>query len=847
MPESKRVLIVGGVAGGASTAARLRRLSEDAEIVIFERGENISFANCGMPYHIGGTIADRKRLLVQTPEAMRKRFGIDVRTRSEVTAIDRQGRQVTVRDLATGKETSERYDVLVLSPGAEPIRPPIPGADGKLVFTLRGMADMDAIKQAIDANKPAHAVVVGGGYIGLEMTEALRQRNIGVTLVELARQVFIPADPEMVAPLHEELRKHGVDLRLGVSVDAIREENGRLAVTLCDGQVIEAGLVILAIGVRPEVKLAKQAGLELGATGAIQVDEHMRTSDPSIYAVGDAVEVTHLVSGAKAVLPLAGPANRQGRVAADNICGIESTYRASQGTAICKVLDLAIGMTGLSEKALKKAGMKYEKVYVHPVSHASYYPGAAPMSLKLLFDPTSGKVLGAQAVGAEGIDKRIDVLAVAIRAGLTVSDLEKQELSYAPPYGSAKDPVNYAGFVAGNVLRGRVRLCHVEDILNVRADQVILDVRMPAEIAAGAIPGALNIPVDELRQRLGELPRDKEILVTCQVGLRGYLACRILAQKGFTCRNLSGGYKTYKAFTDMMSKGQAAAALAASRTGEKVPVSDPKPSSDMPAVRQVDARGLQCPGPIMQLKAAMDKVEPGQTVSIVASDPAFGRDVAAWCHSTGHRLIEVVPEGRDVRALIQRNGVCHAPGAPTGGPAACQPTLVPRLSSLAPEDSPRISTKTKTLVVFSGDLDKALAAFIIANGAAAMGSRVTMFFTFWGLNILRRPEKIGVAKGLVERMFGWMMPRGAGRLSLSRMNMAGLGAAMIKGIMRKKNVQSLPELIASAQAAGVRLVVCSMSMDLMGIQREELIDGIEEGGVAMYLDNAEAGTVNLFI
>jgi len=554
MAERKRILIVGGVAGGASAATRARRLSEDAEIVLFERGEHISFANCGMPYHIGGTIADRGRLLVQTPEGMRERYRLDVRTRTEVLRIDRAARKVLVRNLATGEEIEEPYDALILSPGAAPVRPPIPGADHPLVFTLRTLGDMDRIKQVVDEQKPAQAVVIGGGYIGLEMTEALRQRGVGVTLVELAAQVFSAADPEMVAPIQQELESNGVDLRLGASVTAIREEDGRLEVRLSTGEAVACGLAIMAIGVRPEATLARDAGLATGQFGGIVVDEHMRTSDPAIYAIGDAVEVPHLVGGRPAFIPLAGPANRQGRIAADNIFGRPSVYKSSQGTAICKVFGLAIGMTGLSEKALKRAGRPYEKVYIHPTSHAGYYPGAKQMSLKLLFDPKGGGILGAQAVGADGIDKRIDVLAVAMRAHMTVHDLKDLELSYAPPYGSAKDPVNYAGFVASNVLAGDVALCHVADVTSPRPDQVLLDVRTPGEVEAGTIPGARNIPVDELRTRLAELPKDKEILAFCQVGLRGYLACRILSQNGFKCRNLSGGYKTYKAAT-AMAKG----------------------------------------------------------------------------------------------------------------------------------------------------------------------------------------------------------------------------------------------------------------------------------------------------
>jgi NADPH-dependent 2,4-dienoyl-CoA reductase/sulfur reductase-like enzyme/peroxiredoxin family protein/rhodanese-related sulfurtransferase/TusA-related sulfurtransferase len=837
MPERKRILIVGGVAGGASAATRARRLSEDAEIVLFERGEHVSFANCGMPYHIGGAIRERGRLLVQTPEGLRQRYRLDVRTRTEVVRIDRAARKVLVRNLATGEETQEPYDALILSPGAAPIRPPIPGADHPLVFTLRTLGDMDRIKRLVDEKKPAQAVVIGGGYIGLEMTEALRERGVGVALVELASQVFSPADPEMVAPLHQELAAKGVDLRLGASVTAIREEGGGLEVRLSTGEAIACGLVIMAIGVRPEATLARDAGLEIGQSGGIVVDDHMRTADPSIYAIGDAIEVAHFVGGHRAFIPLAGPANRQGRIAADNIFGRPSVYKSTQGTAICKIFGLSIGMTGLAEKALKRAGRPYEKVYVHPTSHAGYYPGAAPMSLKLLFDPRGGRILGAQAVGAAGVDKRIDVLAVALRAHMTVHDLQDLELSYAPPYGSAKDPVNYAGFVASNVLAGDAALCHVEDVISPRPDQVLLDVRTPGEVEAGTIPGARNIPVDELRTRLAELPKDKEILAFCQVGLRGYLACRILSQNGFKCRNLTGGYKTYKAATAMAAGVKPPAPRAAPAAGAGRPTIAPDTQAVMPpdppaspaklqVAREIDARGLQCPGPIMRLRAELETLAEGQALAITVSDPGFAADAAAWCHSTGHALAGVERTDGACRATVVKRGKPLCAAAET--PAACRP-------------------KGKTLVVFSGDFDKAMAAFIIANGAAAMGSAVTMFFTFWGLNILRRPEAVRVKKNLIERMFGWMMPRGAERLGLSKMHMGGMGLSLIKGIMRKKNVSSLPDLIASARAAGVRLVACSMSMDLMGIHREELIDGVEEGGVAMYLDSAEAAAVNLFV
>jgi len=588
------------------------------------------------------------------------------------------------------------------------------------------------------------------------------------------------------------------------------------------GRVISCGLVILAVGVRPEVKLAAEAGLTIGQRKGIVVDDHMRTSDPDIYAVGDAVEVQDLVGGFATVIPLAGPANRQGRIAAVNALGGDAIYERTQGTAICKVFDLAVGMTGLSEKALKRAGLAYEKVYVHPASHAGYYPGATQMSLKLLFHPENGKVLGAQCVGADGVDKRIDVLAVAIRAGMTVYDLEKLDLAYAPPFGSAKDPVNYAGFVAANVLRKEVRVCHVADVLNPGPKQLLLDVRTTPEVQQGTIPGSVHIPLDELRRRLGELPKDKEVLVFCQIGLRGYLACRILSQNGVACRNLSGGYKTYGQAMGQMSDKPKVQREVKEDTGQTGQDLRPVPDGHIQVVEEIDACGLQCPGPIMQLKQAMDQIQPGQAVRISVSDPAFVKDLDGWCHTTGNRLREKQLLKGVLRAVIEKG----------------QPSQTPVQTGTA---------NHKTLVVFSDAFDKAVAAFIIANGASAMGSDVTMFFTFWGLNLLRRAQSVPVRKTFIERMFGWMMPRGADKTTLSKMNMAGLGTAMIKGIMRKKNVLSLPELIATAQHHGVHLVACTMTMDLMGIKREELIDGVEEGGVATYLDKAGSANVNLFI
>ncbi|HEH9415410.1 TPA: FAD-dependent oxidoreductase [Aeromonas salmonicida] len=550
----KRILIVGGVAGGASAAARARRLSETAEIVMFERGEFVSFANCGLPYHIGGDIQDRSALLLQTPQSFKRRFNVDVRVFHDVIDIDRAGKTLLVRNLLTGEERRESYDQLLLSPGAAPIRPPFPGIDSPGVHTLRNIPDMDRILAALQRDDPRHVTVVGGGFIGLEMMEALHQRKLDVSLLELSDQVMAPVDKEMANMLHARIREEGIDLRLRTGLSAIERLDGQpaqtvstgLRLTLSDGTRLDTGLLILAIGVKPETLLAAKAGLELGPRGGIKVDAGMRTSDPFIHAVGDAVEETDFVTGESVLIPLAGPANRQGRIAADNMLGRAETYKKTQGTAICKLFDLAVASTGLNEKRLVQLGLPFEKAYVHPGSHASYYPGAHPVSLKLLFAP-DGKIYGAQAIGKDGVDKRIDVLAVAQRAGLTVFDLQDLELTYAPPFGSAKDVINMAGFVASNHLKGDTILCHAAEVQARHPHQQVLDVRNGPELdKLGRIPGALHIPLDELRARLNELPRDKELLISCQVGLRGHVACRLLSQHGFKVKNLSGGFKTWQ-------------------------------------------------------------------------------------------------------------------------------------------------------------------------------------------------------------------------------------------------------------------------------------------------------------
>jgi len=550
-----KLLIVGGVAGGASAAARARRLAEDAHIILFERGPDVSFANCGLPYYVGGEIADRERLLVTTPEGLRTRFNLDVRIHSSVEAIDRAAKKVRVRELTSGRDYEETYDKLLLAPGAAPLRPPIPGLELPGVLTLRNLQDSDRIKAHVDRGVQ-QAVVVGAGFIGLELVENFVRRDIATTLVELQDQVLPPLDREMTAPILETLRAQAVRVLLGQSAVGLEPAPEGLSVRLKSGSRLAAQLVILGVGVRPENQLAVEAGLEVGPRGGIRVNQYLQTSDPDIYAVGDAIEVTDFVSGDPTQVPLAGPANRQGRIAADNLCGRSVQYRGTQGTAILGFFDRTAAMTGASEKSLRRTQRPYCKVYVHPAHHAGYYPGAEQMTLKVLFHPDTGKLLGAQAVGGAGVDKRIDVLAVAIQAGMTVFDLEEMELAYAPQYGSAKDPVNMAGFVASGLLRGDHPQVDIETVLAASPDNrpVVVDVRTPEEFAAGHIPGAVHVPVDELRSRLRELPREREIATYCQVGQRGYLATRILLQAGFTAKNIGGGYHTYEMFRHSQSE-----------------------------------------------------------------------------------------------------------------------------------------------------------------------------------------------------------------------------------------------------------------------------------------------------
>ncbi|MBD3421039.1 MAG: CoA-disulfide reductase [Chitinivibrionales bacterium] len=818
-----KTVIVGGVAGGGSAAARLRRLDEKAEIVMFERGEYISFANCGLPYYIGGVIKERDDLLVVKPQLMKDRFNVDVRTSSEVTAINRDRKTVTVHDKVNNNEYEESYDKLVLSPGAAPIRPPLPGINSSRIFTLRNIPDTDAIADAVDKGKATKAVVVGGGFIGLEMVENLHHRGLQVTLIEMAPQVMAPLDFEMAAMLHQHLQLKGIEFYLNDGVQRFEDTDKGISTTLAGGRTIDASLVILAIGVRPETKLAREAGLEINK--GIIVNSKMQTSDPDILAVGDAVEINDFASGNRTLIPLAWPANKQGRIAADTIAGLDTHYRGTQGTAIAQLFDLTVASTGLNEKQLKAFGISYSKSFTHSAHHAGYYPGAIPLSIKLLFAPQSGKIFGAQIVGVKGVDKRIDVLAMAIRSGMTVFDLEEIELAYAPPYSSAKDPVIMAGFVASNIIAGRTRAIHWHDIAAIQKENgYLLDVRTREEFNLGAIDGAVNIPIDELRNRLDEIPRDKPVNVYCQIGLRGYVACRMLSQSGFDAANLSGGYKTWRFTTLKQANEDIYDSDKVELSDNIIAVGDRRPGDTADHI--VDACGLQCPGPIMQLYQKIEAANAQETIDVYATDQGFYNDVGAWCAKTGHKLESLALEEGVVKARIRKS-------------------IMDKDASQSPR-LPR-TFEGKTIVLFSGDFDKAMAAMIIANTSASMGKNVSIFFTFWGLNLLRKDSPVRVRKNLIENMFGKMMPRGPAKFTLSKMNMLGAGTAMMKGIMRKKKVNSLEDLMQSALQSGVRFIACQMTMELMGIKPQELIDGIEFGGAATYVGTTDDATMNLFI
>lgn len=810
-------IIIGGVAGGATAAARIRRADEGAEIVMLERGKYISYANCGLPYYIGGVISDRERLFVQTPESFGKRFNIDVRVENEVVEIQPKEHTVTIRR-KDGSQYKETYDKLLLSPGASPVRPPLPGIDSEGIFTLRNVNDTDRIKTYLTAKNVKRAVVVGAGFIGLEMAENLHHAGVNVSVVEMGNQVMAPVDFSIAAHLHQHLTQKGVSLYLEQAVAAFERKGNEIRVILKSGETIVADMVILSIGVRPETTLAKAAGLRIGETGGIWVDEYLQTSEADIYVVGDAIEFPHPITGKPWLDYLANPANRQGRIVADNMVeGNKYAYEGAIGTAIAKVFDMTVASTGLAAKRLKQLGMEYAVSVTHSGSHAGYYPDALPLTVKLVFHPKTGKLYGAQSVGYDGVDKRIDQIALLIKQGGTVYDLIRLEHAYAPPFSSAKDPIAIAGYVASNIISGAMPAITWRELLATdRSSVMLLDVRTAEEFSFGSLPGAVNIPLDDLRERMQELPKEKEIIVFCAVGLRGYLAQRILRGHGYTAvRNLIGGYKTFATANAPIGK-------------PNLPYNEPK-NLDTQAMTteiktvKIDACGLSCPGPIMKVKQAIDSIADGERIEITSTDAGFARDAQAWCNTTGNVLISNVEEKGRYTVVIER-----------GSPKACQVKT-------------SCDGKGKTLIMFSDDLDKALATFVLANGAAATGQKVSIFFTFWGLNVIKKERKPSVAKDIFGKMFGMMLPSSSKKLHLSKMSMMGMGDKMMRHIMKKKNIDSLEALRQQAIDNGVEFIACQMSMDVMGVAREELLDNVTIGGVATYMERADQANVNLFI
>lgn len=819
-PNNKKYLIVGGVAGGATAAARIRRLTEDAEIILFEKGAYISYANCGLPYYIGGVIEERDRLFVQTPEAFGKRFNIDVRTRSEVIAIHPEKKQVTVRS-AEGKEYTENYDKLLLSPGASPVVPPLPGIQSEGIFTLRNVDDTDRIKAYMTAHQVRRTVIVGGGFIGLEMAENLKHAGSQVAVVEMAPQVMGPIDYSMAALVHQHLQQQDVKLYLEQAVERFSREGDELTVYFKSGISLKADMVLLSIGVRAETRLAQEAGLKLGEMRGIWVDAYLQTSDADIYAVGDAIEYPHPITGKPWLNFLAGPANRQARIVADNIVlGNRIHYEGAIGTSIAKVFDLTVASTGLPAKRLKQMGIPYLSATIHNGSHAGYYPGSLQMDIKITFSPTDGKLYGAQIVGYDGVDTRIDQYALAIKQGATVEQLTRLEHAYAPPFSSAKDPVAISGYVAGNILSGKMTPLYWREMQQADKSQVTLvDVRTPDEYALGTIPGAINIPLDNLRERLADIPENQPVYLFCGIGLRGYLASNILKSKGYPdVRNLIGGLKTYNAATATIKTPEG---FVCDTTTHACPASSCRCDK---SIIKVDACGIQCPGPILKLKQAMDVLAVGQQLEVRATDAGFPRDAEAWCRTTGHKFLGKRAEGGIQIVEIEK-----------AAPQVVEAT------------QPQTSEQGKTLILFSDDLDKTLATFVLANGAAATGKKVSIFFTFWGLNAIKKVRKPKVKKDIFGRMFGWMLPADSTQLALSKMNMLGIGSKMMRYLMRKKGVDSLETLRQQAIDQGVEFIACQMSMDVMGIKREELLDNVTVGGVASYMERAEQANVNLFI
>lgn len=791
-----RIIIVGGGAAGASCAARLRRLNEDAEIIILEKTDEISIVNCGLPYFCSDVINDRDKMLVSNPSVFKNLLNVDVKLNSTVTYINRDNKTVKVND-----DYEIGYDKLVLALGSSPIKPPINGIDNKKIFTVRTLSDADNIRKFVKENNVKNAVVIGGGFIGLEMAENFVHLGINTSVIELSNQLLAPIDADMAAFVQNQMRDNSVALYLSDGVKEFEEND----IVLNSGKKVPYDIAILSIGVKPETTLAKEIGLEIGSRGGIVVNEFMQTNDENIYAAGDSVEVKDFMDNSQTLIPLAGPANRQGRIIADNISGLNSTYKNTQGTAVVKIFDLTVANTGNNEKQLIAKGIDYKKIHVLGSSHASYYPNSFPLFIKLLF-ASDGKILGAQAIGFDNVEKRIDVIASVMRFGGKIQDLVDSELSYAPPYSSAKDPVNLVGMAAENVLRGFMKPAFYEDL----NEAYLIDVRSENEFKMKTIEGAINILPQQIRENPEIIPKDKKVILFCNKGFQSYVASRMLMQKGFdNVFSLSGGFAFYKE----QVKGKQEIIIQNSFQNNIVQNKD---------VLKIDACGLQCPGPILKISEKIKELKDGEIIEVSTTDAGFIPDISSWCETTNNTLLGLNKENKIITAQIQKG--------------------TKKIVNL------NFTEKNgQTIVVFSNDFDKVMASFIIANGALASGKPVTMFFTFWGLNVLRKSQYVNVKKNLIEKMFGFMMPKGPDMLSLSKMNMGGIGTFIMKNIMKRKSIMSIQELIETAKKGGVKFIACSMSMDVMGIKKDELIDGVELGGVANYIAESNHSGSNLFI
>ena len=819
-----KILIVGGVAGGATAATRLRRLSEDDQIIIFERSGYVSFANCGLPYFLGGVIKERERLLQETPETLNAKFNIDVRIYSEVKSIDSISKKIHVLNLKTNEEYDESFDKLIISTGAAARSFPFEGGENaKNLFTLRNIEDVDKITEAL-TKEPKTALVVGGGFIGIECAENLVNRGLKVTLVESKSQILNILDSEIVALVQNEMMGKGIKIFLNTSIEKF-EDNGS-SLILSNKTKYNFDLILLAMGVVPENSLAKSANLDLSKDGYILTNNKMQTFinnkvNNDIFAIGDVITTKDLIDDSSSHIALAGPANRQARLVADVINNLPYTYKGVLGTSVLKIFSLTASAVGYTESLCEKKNMPHQSVIIERNQHAGYYPGASLVTFKLVFDPTNGKILGAQAVGYEGVEKRIDVVSTAISGKLTVYDLVDLELSYAPPYGTAKDIINIAGYAATNLLQKQFKQVSLKDFETEKKDAIIIDSRTSMEFQLDHFENAINIPFVTIRKNLEKLPKDKnsKIIVYCNVGMTAYMWIRVALNLGYTnLYNLEGGMRLYKLMHLHDDEVE--------NDNKATPMDNPKEVKPMEQMnenmKEVDCTGLQCPGPIMAASTAINSINDGEKMRVIASDVGFASDVMLWCKTTGNTLVSNETKDGKVVAVIQKG------------------------KSVILNDKPKGNGGT-TIVLFSGDMDKALASLIIAQGTRAMNKPATVFCTFWGLNLLRKPKSPHVKKSLLEKMFGFMMPKGAKKFKLSKMNMAGMGSKMMKHVMKKKNVPLLEEQLENAKKAGVRFLACTMSMDIMGIKKEELIDGIEYVGVATYLAECQEASTTLFI